>query len=224
MRPTRVEYSTARRAILSLSSRAAGTPRLCLRRPTSSLLLPRKIHPTTLPRHPSLQRNLHTATGNPTGSGSGRSAKARYTLLSAAAASIALLTPSALAERSDHIHGGPLSETTTSEQRMLLASTTELEESRRERLQGPKDAFLITRIWRRVLLFWCDWVYEPLATTLRFAHLVVIFVPVLATIPVIFVGERLPKRSNERGGTLWWYTFLINSMERAGPTFIKVNF
>ncbi|KAI5794396.1 atypical/ABC1/ABC1-C protein kinase [Peziza echinospora] len=224
MRPTGVEYSTARRAMLSFLSRAA-TPRLCPRRPTPSL--PCTTHPAFLPRprHPSLQRNLHTLTPNATGGASSgsRASKARYTLLSAAAASIALLTPSALAERSDHIHGGPHSETTTPEQRMLLASTSELEESRRKRLQGPEDAYRITRIWRRVLLFWCDWVYEPLATTLRFAHLVVIFVPVLATIPVIYVGERLPKKSNERTGTLWWYTFLINSMERAGPTFIKLG-
>jgi aarF domain-containing kinase len=53
-------------------------------------------------------------------------------------------------------------------------------------------------------------------------HLVIIFVPVIVTIPVIWIGSRNPNKDDERSGTLWWYGFLVSSMERAGAAFIKV--
>jgi aarF domain-containing kinase len=52
--------------------------------------------------------------------------------------------------------------------------------------------------------------------------LIFIFVPVIVTVPVIWFGQRQPERDNERSGTLWWYAFLVNGMERAGAAFIKV--
>jgi aarF domain-containing kinase len=67
------------------------------------------------------------------------------------------------------------------------------------------------------------YIWEPICTGLRFLHLVVIFVPVLACVPAIWVGSRDKTRGDERTGTLWWYSFLVRSMERAGPAFIKVS-
>ncbi|KAF8466452.1 hypothetical protein BDZ91DRAFT_776554 [Kalaharituber pfeilii] len=102
---------------------------------------------------------------------------------------------------------------------MLEVSTREQKEQRRP---SPGAAIQV-RIWRAIANFYSDWIYEPMATTLRFAHLVIIFVPVIVAIPIMFMGERVPEKSNERTGTLWWYVFLVNSMERAGPTFIKLG-
>ncbi|TKA76471.1 hypothetical protein B0A49_02235 [Cryomyces minteri] len=64
---------------------------------------------------------------------------------------------------------------------------------------------------------------QPIATGLRFLHLVFIFVPVIVTIPVIWLGSRQKDRDNERSGTLWWYGFLVSSMERSGAAFIKLG-
>lgn len=110
-----------------------------------------------------------------------------------------------------------------------LEKTTEqlmLEESERERLASRKpspDQPLILRILKRARLLVIECIIEPIATGLRFVHLVVIFVPVILAIPLACAGPRRPDRSNERIGTIWWYSFLIKSMERAGPTFIKVG-
>ena len=67
------------------------------------------------------------------------------------------------------------------------------------------------------------YVWEPLCTGLRFLHLVFIFIPVIATAPVIWLGPRNKSRNNERAGTLWWYGFLVSSMERAGAAFVKLG-
>ena len=101
---------------------------------------------------------------------------------------------------------------------MLTASRDEI------RKTVPKDATGLTRATRRIYIFLDKYVFEIVATGLRFLHLVVIFVPVIATVPVVWVGRRVKERDNERIGTLWWYAFLVSSMERAGAAFIKVGF
>ena len=104
----------------------------------------------------------------------------------------------------------------TAEEHMLEASRAEIAKELPDDLHGYKR--VLSGIW----LFLDIVIVEPLATTFRFLHLVIIFVPVLATIPVIWFGSRKKDRDNERAGTLWWYSFLVRSMERAGPAFIKV--
>ncbi|TKA67801.1 hypothetical protein B0A55_09926 [Friedmanniomyces simplex] len=127
---------------------------------------------------------------------------------------LALLSPAAFVSIADEddMHGK------THEAQMLEISRQELEEARiPERLQH-------SRKWRRGLWRFLDkWIVEPMATGFRFLKLVIIFVPVLATIPVIWFGERRADRDNERSGTLWWYGFLVASMERAGAAFIKLG-
>lgn len=79
-----------------------------------------------------------------------------------------------------------------------------------------------------------DYILEPLGTARRFVVLVLLFAPVILTMPMLLVGRRreggrlrgrrLPKsEGGERWGALWWYGFLVKQMERAGPTFIKVR-
>ncbi|EME41907.1 hypothetical protein DOTSEDRAFT_74080 [Dothistroma septosporum NZE10] len=127
---------------------------------------------------------------------------------------LAALSPAAfiqIAEDDDNEDG------LTHEEHMLQVSRQELAEQVPDRLKNSKK--FRKSIWR----FVDTWIVEPLATGLRFLHLVIIFVPVIATVPIIWLGARQHARDNERSGTLWWYGFLVSSMERAGAAFIKLG-
>ncbi|PNS15911.1 ABC1 family protein, mitochondrial [Sphaceloma murrayae] len=105
----------------------------------------------------------------------------------------------------------------TGEEHMLEVSRRELAEQVPEYLQGSRHV-------RRAIWRWLDtWIVEPIATGLRLLHLMVIFVPVIVTVPVIWFGKRRGDKDDERTGTLWWYGFLVGSMERAGAAFIKLG-
>lgn len=104
----------------------------------------------------------------------------------------------------------------TGEQHMLEASRAELAE------QTPLWVGNSKHVRRGIWHVLDSYIIEPIATGLRFLHLIFIFVPVIATIPMIWVGARHEKRDGERWGTVWWYGFLVSSMERAGAAFIKV--
>lgn len=128
------------------------------------------------------------------------------------------LTPAAflsIADEDDEYgngHGGQ-----TREEQMLEKSRKELSEQVPPVLRNSKR-------WRKTVWHLLDlYIYEPVCTGLRFLHLVCIFVPVIVTVPVIWLGKRQPERDNERSGTLWWYEFLVASMERAGAAFIKLG-
>lgn len=131
----------------------------------------------------------------------------------AAAAGGAALSPLAFVEIG-HDESG--SGEKTHEEAMLEASRKELAE------QVPKSLENSKKYRRGIYFFLEDYIIEPIATGLRFLHLVIIFVPVIVTIPAIWLGARKADRDNERSGTLWWYGFLVSSMERAGAAFIKV--
>ncbi|KAF2431221.1 ABC1-domain-containing protein [Tothia fuscella] len=123
------------------------------------------------------------------------------------------LTPAVLVSISQGDNG----DGKTGEEQMLEASRNELRE------QVPKALENSKRVRRGVYFFVDAYIIEPICTGLRFLHLVFIFVPVLATVPVIWFGKRNTQRDNERSGTLWWYGFLVSSMERAGAAFIKLG-
>lgn len=123
------------------------------------------------------------------------------------------LSPVALVQLSNEENG----EGKTGEQQMLEASRAEIDQQVPRALRHSKK----TRraIWR----FLDTYIIEPLATGIRFLQLVTIFVPVIITIPAIWVGSRQKDRDGERTGTIWWYGFLVRSMERAGAAFIKLG-
>ncbi|KAL8720741.1 MAG: hypothetical protein Q9225_002441 [Loekoesia sp. 1 TL-2023] len=125
----------------------------------------------------------------------------------------ALLTPAAFVRLSEEDNG----DGKTPEEHMLEASRKEI------RKEVPESVHGLTRVWREIGLFLDLYIYEPIATGFRLLHLAVIFIPVIATIPVIWLGRRVKERDGERTGTLWWYNFLVRSMERAGPAFIKLG-
>ncbi|KAI9700869.1 MAG: hypothetical protein M1836_002239 [Candelina mexicana] len=112
----------------------------------------------------------------------------------------------------EDIHDGK-----TGEAHMLEASRAEIENKLPENLHG------VRKVLKEITIFVDSYIVEPIATGLRFLHLVIIFVPVMFTVPVIWVGSRVKERDSERSGTLWWYQFLVSSMERAGPAFIKLG-
>ncbi|WEW59401.1 hypothetical protein PRK78_004873 [Emydomyces testavorans] len=130
------------------------------------------------------------------------------------AALLAALTPVAFLELAED---GNDDDDTTAELEMLAASRDEIRKS------VPRDSnFIVRSIWR-VYIVLDKYVFEVIATGLRFLHLVAIFVPVVVTVPAIWFGRRMRDRDDERSGTLWWYEFLVSSMERAGPAFIKLG-
>ena len=105
----------------------------------------------------------------------------------------------------------------TGEEHMLEAS--------REEIESGTPGFVSSshRVRHAIYYFVDTYIWEPLATGLRFLHLVVIFVPVITTVPLIWLGRRQKDKHDERSGSIWWYRFLVHSMERAGAAFIKLG-
>ncbi|KAG6220155.1 hypothetical protein E4U34_003118 [Claviceps purpurea] len=131
-----------------------------------------------------------------------------------ASAGAATLSAGAFIELSNKDNGTPHE---TGELRMLEVSRDEIRNTIGENEHG------LYRIAHKIVLLLDMYVWEPLWTGFRFLQLVVIFVPVIATVPALWLGPRQPDRDNERSGTLWWYGFLVKSMELAGPAFIKLG-
>ncbi|KAI9261314.1 ABC1-domain-containing protein [Helicostylum pulchrum] len=80
--------------------------------------------------------------------------------------------------------------------------------------------YKLVRIAQSIIRFIDQWVLEPILTLHRFAHILVLFIPVAVTVPIVYFGQKVDKEDTT--GTLWWYDFLATQMERAGPTFIKL--
>lgn len=126
---------------------------------------------------------------------------------------VAALTPGAFL---DMVEGGD-GHDKTGEMQMLEASRREIQKSVAEDAQGA------SKLRQSLYVFWYYYVYDPITTSFRFVHLAIIFLPVIFTVPAVWFGRRIENRNGERTGTLWWYSFLVRSMERAGPAFIKVG-
>ncbi|KIW91667.1 uncharacterized protein Z519_07635 [Cladophialophora bantiana CBS 173.52] len=127
-------------------------------------------------------------------------------------AAAAVLSPVAFIQLGEQDEGGK-----TREIKMLEVSREEISK------KVPEDVYGFHRLYKIIVYVLDQWIYEPVATSLRFFHLVVIFVPVIVTVPAAFLGPRRKDRDHERAGTVWWYGFLVKSMERAGPAFIKLG-
>lgn len=124
------------------------------------------------------------------------------------------LAAAAFVELSEKDNNGPED---TSEKRMLKVSREEIKK------KVEDDDTGLSRIRHHIVVFLDLYIVEPILTGFRFLQLVTIFVPVILTVPAIWIGSRQPERDNERAGTLWWYGFLVEAMEWAGPAFIKLG-
>lgn len=85
-----------------------------------------------------------------------------------------------------------------------------------------ESKYSLVRLCKRIAQFLDVWVLEPILTLRRLTHILILFIPVVVTVPVVFFGERNHKEA-QTYGTLWWFDFIAKQMERAGPTFIKVR-
>jgi aarF domain-containing kinase len=124
------------------------------------------------------------------------------------------LTPGAFLEIAEQNGDG----IETGEMAMLEASRDEL------RCRASGNITGILRFKQILYVSIYAYVYEPIATGFRILHLAALFLPVIVAVPSLWIGRRYPKYDNERAGALWWYDFLVWSMEQAGPAFIKVGF
>ncbi|KAJ5734226.1 hypothetical protein N7493_003012 [Penicillium malachiteum] len=105
----------------------------------------------------------------------------------------------------------------TGEMQMLEASRDEI------RKAVSPDSHGLSRICESLSVAFYCYIHDPIATGLRFLHLFVIFMPVIVTVPAIWLGRTIGGKNGARSGTLWWYRFLVKAMERAGPAFIKLG-
>lgn len=69
-----------------------------------------------------------------------------------------------------------------------------------------------------------DYVVDPCITIARFVELTFIFIPVLLTAPICWIGSK-DRRTGEsvRSGARLWYRYLRWSSEHAGASFIKLG-
>ncbi|KAI0870861.1 putative ubiquinone biosynthesis protein [Hypoxylon argillaceum] len=141
--------------------------------------------------------------------------RTKGTLLKASIGGAGVLGTAAFVKLSEKDNGGNTEQ--TAEERMLQASRDELAKT------VDEDRTILLRVAQQAIILLDVYMWEPLCTGLRFCQLVVIFVPVILSVPAIWIGRRQPSRDNERSGTLWWYSFLIWGMETAGPAFIKLG-
>ncbi|KAG6034582.1 hypothetical protein E4U41_006488 [Claviceps citrina] len=173
-------------------------------------LRPTTAKSTSFLRHAASRRH-HTKQIPWTG---GKNAFSPPRLVLQASVGAATLSAGAFIELSNKDNGGS---DETGELRMLEVSREEI------RKAVGDDEHGLYRAAHRIVILLDMYVWEPICTGFRFLQLLVIFVPVIVTVPAIWLGARQPGRDNERSGTLWWYGFLVQSMELAGPAFIKLG-
>ncbi|EMD41901.1 hypothetical protein CERSUDRAFT_147303 [Gelatoporia subvermispora B] len=77
-------------------------------------------------------------------------------------------------------------------------------------------------ITNRIVEFLRNKIWEPILTTRRMIHLMWLFIPVMLSAPMLLVGKPDAKLHGDRWGAVWWYGYLTNQMQRAGPTFVKL--
>ncbi|CAK5264490.1 unnamed protein product [Mycena citricolor] len=92
----------------------------------------------------------------------------------------------------------------------------------------PRQVFLLSAseyeltISARLRAFIRDRLWEPFLTAGRFVYLVVLFIPVIISCPMLLIGRPEKRLRGDRWGAVWWYNLLVTQMETAGPAFIKL--
>lgn len=95
------------------------------------------------------------------------------------------------------------------------------EEYRRKKLT---ESSFIVRIIYHLKFALTDYVIDPCITIARFVELTLIFVPVLLTAPICWIGRKDSRTGeNVRSGARLWFKYLRWSAEHAGASFIKLG-
>lgn len=199
----------------------------------TAILLARRLPPTALRHQLWKTSTRHTrlysafTPGMPSSTTNVRRAFQQYTRHSGAkkfaalcfgsSTVLAFSMPVILAQEPESEPGTHNRPTKTVEQQMLELSDQEKKDAKKV----PEGLSLPSRVLLSTVAFTQDYIFESFATGFRFITLVCIFAPLILSIPVVYCGQRLSGRND---GTLWWYGFLVSTLERAGPTFIKVLF
>lgn len=173
---------------------------------------------------------------NSSGSGNSHRYRNSYTAykLYASATAVATLsiTSDTFGEATNEHVLTPVEGTETREYGLYLASQRDKDLSVRGLTKkNPSQLYLL---YKRVLLTFRDYIYNPIATCFRFVQLVVLFGPVIVSLPMVLFGPitfhdflsenvgDLVFKSKDRLGAVLWYKYLTWTMELAGPSFIKV--
>ncbi|KAG5928763.1 hypothetical protein E4U42_008090 [Claviceps africana] len=183
-------------------------------------LRPTTAHPIPSPR-PGIAPPRHvrpTPSTRPTRPARHRAAFSSSRLVLHASVGAAALSAGAFVELANRDNG---TAGETSELRMLEVSRDEI------RTTVGDDEHGLYRAAHQLVILLDLYVWEPVCTGVRFLQLVVIFVPVILTVPALWIGTLRPGpgpgRDHQRSGSLWWYAFLVKAMELAGPAFIKLG-
>jgi aarF domain-containing kinase len=148
-----------------------------------------------------------------------------------AVATLSLTSDIASSPSNKHVLS-PVDDSETREQGLYLASQEEKKLSARGLMKESPSRIYV--LYKHILLVFNDYIYNPVATCLRFVQLVVLFGPVIVSLPMVLFGPitvhdflsenvgDLVFKSKDRLGAVIWYKYLTWTMELAGPSFIKV--
>lgn len=89
-------------------------------------------------------------------------------------------------------------------------------------LTTPTPSKVHFSLTRHILYILRNSIWEPILTAKRFVHLLLLFMPVIISSPMLLVGRPEKRFKGDRWGAVWWYGLLVQQMSAAGPTFIKV--
>lgn len=118
----------------------------------------------------------------------------------------------------------PVARAETFENGLYQASKLEEEKLNREyRENQSKRGYLVGFLYRLKFVL-DDYLVEPIVTFVRFMELTIIFLPLLLSAPMCWVGPR-DKTSKERtrAGAKLWFRYLRWTAEVAGASFIKLS-
>lgn len=127
---------------------------------------------------------------------------------------------------SDNLHIlQPVEEAETFENGLYLASLQEEEllEKERRHLQLTQGYFIL-RLFHHLRYALRDYIVDPLMTFARFLELTFLFLPLLLSAPICWIGTHDKKsKYSTRIGARLWYRYLRWTAEVAGPSFIKLS-
>lgn len=119
----------------------------------------------------------------------------------------------------------PVKDAETFENGLYKASILEeckLRNEQRHRQRSHPN--IILRIIYSIKFTLSDYVVEPLVTVARFLELTVLFLPLLLSAPICWIGPRDKKSKDSiRAGAYLWYRYLRWTAELAGASFIKLS-
>jgi len=108
----------------------------------------------------------------------------------------------------------------TFEMKLYNASNNELEQEEKDKREKDGSKKYIG-VLLKIRYFIQDYFLEPLITLSRLCELTALFLPVILSYPIVFLGHR--NHEGEHAGALKWYKLVRLAAETAGASFIKLG-